>query len=493
MLDKNINNNFLLNDNKIEKKENDIKVNKNIVEHAECIFQMEKLHTKLNEIKEELATKNIKINDQIDDIKDYNIRLTSKNTEIQKYVELCDNYKNIIVENEKRYTSTILGLKNENERLKLQVKELLYWKNNHVCKINSDDIEQDLYDKIYKDVKEDIINEFNVKDSSEYIELKNINEQYNFKISDLEIKLEKLNLDVKNNVLFKQMKKKNDILNNEIIELKKENTIKNNSINFDKQVIIDEIKSSLETNFLTEKKEIKDKYENIISNLNIKINSLENKSNKNKTVKKENKYNKEYLYKGFSIFEDDDIEWKKIAGCFTYKKFKLLYKFNDAIENDKNINQNTYNEVIEYLNEKAVYNGDGKIKKISPYYKNKLKRVSELYNIFRTDLININIKTSFITSLNKEQFELFINILREEINKRNLNLNDISSYSSESVNTYYNNNNENILKCVNEKCNNYYEDYNEYCEICNTNTKICDNCGDEFITDKKHIIECGSC
>lgn len=99
----------------------------------------------------------------------------------------------------------------------------------------------------------------------------------------------------------------------------------------------------------------------------------------------------------------------------------MLYEFNESIKRDKKVNQDTYNEIIEYLNNKAVLNSSGKIKKLSPYYRNKLKRISEIYNLFNEKLINVNINTGFISSLNKDQFEMFINILNNELNKENTN------------------------------------------------------------------------
>lgn len=391
--------------------------NENIELHSECI---------------------IKINDFHDEL------LKEKTN----YITLEYRY-NILYESHKELEKKFNIIEKENDELKLSNKELFkkldkYEKYENGIKDQYDNIVNNLNSTILK-LNEDI----DILNSNKNKDVENIKEQNKLLIIDNE-RIKKQLFEIQN----KEITNKND--NDILLENSKNEII--DSITKDIELKYSNNFKSLNKTIEDFKIEIRHK-DDIINNLNIKINSLENKSDKNKTVKKENKYNKEYLYKGFSILDDDDIKWKKIAGTFTYKKFKLLYNFNDAIENDKNINQDTYNEVIEYLNEKAVYNGDGKIKKISLYYKNKLKRVSELYNIFGKKLININIKTSFITSLNKDQFELFINILNDEIDKRNLILNDISSDSEESIKTYYNNNNESIKNskdnCKYDLCNSY--------------------------------------
>lgn len=94
--------------------------------------------------------------------------------------------------------------------------------------------------------------------------------------------------------------------------------------------------------FDSEYKKLKEEKDKIIDELKTKI---EKKSNKNK-VTKDVKNTIEYLYKGFSIYNDTNVEWKVIAGSFTYKKIKMLYEFNESIKSDKNVNQDTYNEVI---------------------------------------------------------------------------------------------------------------------------------------------------
>ncbi len=108
--------------------------------------------------------------------------------------------------------------------------------------------------------------------------------------------------------------------------------------------------------------------------------------------------------------------------------------------------------------------------------------------------------------MKNNEFDEFLNILDEKINKRNIPKTDFKDLSDIILNEkqYPFKNSENIsvdnikhveeiTKCINEKCNNYYEGYSDYCDTCNLNTKTCENCGDEFITDKDFITECGDC
>lgn len=362
---------MLTKDNKslfINKKEN-------IELHSECIIRINDLHDKL------LLEKKI-----YDTLYDSYKRLEINYKDLQKV-----NEENVII---------MIDMRQELEKLK-------DWKNSHNC------------------------NNINLEETKEYIELKNINEGYNNKIIKLEYEIKNIQLksNIEDNFLFVQMKKQNESLNNEILNLKNKEDY---NINIDEKIklSLEEQKEELFNHFSVERDKIKNEHatllesikkekDKVIEDLRLKIN---NKYNGNKNSK-DDKNSLNYLYKGFSFFDESDTKWKVMAGSFTYKKFKILYDFNDAIEKDIDVNQSSYNEVIEYLNDKTVLNGSGKYKKLSPYYKNKLKRISEIYNIFGKKLININIKSSFIASLNKEQFELFINILKKEINIKYQNKN----------------------------------------------------------------------
>lgn len=333
-----------------------------------------------------------------------------------------------------------------------------------------------------------INNNINIIETPEYIEIKNINEKNNTRILELETKLRMLDSNIEDNDLFKQIKMQNDILlqnnktlNTENEEIKQrlikiENNNNNSDINIsdnkqDDNIDIDfKIKESIkialkeqQVMFDSEYKKLKEEKDKIIDELKTKI---EKKSNKNK-VTKDDKNTIEYLYKGFTIYNDTDVEWKVIAGSFTYKKFKMLYDFNESIKSDKNVNQDTYNEVIEYLNDKAVLNSYGKRKKLSPYYRTKLKRISKIYNLFDDKLINVNINTGFITSLSKNQFEMFINILNNELNKENTNNENKDDNINLDINDNIIENENNSKKCGNfgYGCSNYVNN-RTYCKEC---------------------------
>lgn len=278
-----------------------------------------------------------------------------------------------------------------------------------------------------KDIK---MKSINIKESDEYKDLEKIKEQNSSLVKN-------------NKILESENKEINRKLDNIGINNKVDiPDIENSENNVDSKIneVLEKQKEIIKKEYEDIIKNIKEEHKKAIEDLNQKI---KNKS-KNK-INKEDKNTLEYLYKGFTIYDNSQIKWKQIAGNFTYNKFKLLYEFNEAIKEDKNVNQDTYNEVIEYLNDKAVLNSYGKIKKLSPYYKNKLKRVSEIYFMFKDKLINVNINTGFISSLSKEQFKMFINILNNELNKDdNINTN---------INVNINNNREN--KSILKKCNNF--------------------------------------
>ena len=124
-------------------------------------------------------------------------------------------------------------------------------------------------------------------------------------------------------------------------------------------------------------------------------------------------------------------------------------------------------------------------KKSKWYFTKKIKRCLYLYDNYINSLKIINFSISFITNLSEEDWNAWIELLDKIINENNLkdNNEDISSEDKTSNNNT--NSDKNILKCKYGFCNNYKK--------CKCTIKICDNCEDEFITDKFHIVECGDC
>lgn len=98
-------------------------------------------------------------------------------------------------------------IEKENKELNIKVDDLLLWKKNHT--MNMEDTKKIIKDEMYKNY---INKEINVKETPEYIDLKNINEDYNKKIINLESKLEKINTNIEDNVLFKNIKEQNILL-----------------------------------------------------------------------------------------------------------------------------------------------------------------------------------------------------------------------------------------------------------------------------------------
>ncbi len=101
-------------------------------------------------------------------------------------------------------------IEKENKELNIKVDDLLLWKKYHNCNgMDMEDTKKIIKDEMYKNY---INKEINVKETPEYIDLKNINEDYNKKIINLESKLEKINTNIEDNVLFKNIKEQNILL-----------------------------------------------------------------------------------------------------------------------------------------------------------------------------------------------------------------------------------------------------------------------------------------
>jgi hypothetical protein len=79
--------------------------------------------------------------------------------------------------------------------------------------------------------------------------------------------------------------------------------------------------------------------------------------------------------------------------------------------------------------------------------------------------------------MNNDIFKKWLNILDNIINEKYKSINNLDLNNKNTP--------ENILRCENEYCNKYYENYKGYCDTCDSNTKICDNCGDNLLLIEK--------
>jgi hypothetical protein len=249
--------------------------------------------------------------DYIIQVKDLNDKLLKEKT---KYTELQTKY-NILEKENKNKDKKI-------EKMEFDIKNLYLWKNDHKC-----------YDNINMDeVKKDIINKINIKETQEYIDLKSINKSYTNKITKMEEDMEKiqLNFNIEDNVLLTQLKEQNILLS----ETNK--TLKTNyyKLELDKKKIKHDLLNIKKDNFhhddtIIDQNEIKVNVEDII---------LENKKhdkiveeNINKIINKLDK-----LYE--KDFTDEQITINKSLIGF-YSKIYDLIKDKDEKKDVQYINE----------------------------------------------------------------------------------------------------------------------------------------------------------
>jgi hypothetical protein len=265
------------------------KNNENVYLHSNYIVQVKELHDKL--LKEKTNYFN----------------LNNKYTELQAK---C----NIIEKENKNKDKKI-------EKLEFDIKNLYLWKNDHKC-----------YDNINMDeVKKDIINKINIKETQEYIDLKSVNESYTNKITKMEEDMEKIQLkfNIEDNVLFKQLKEQNILLS----ETNK--TLKTNydRLELDNKKIKQDLLDIKKDNFHHDEAIIK---QNEIE-VNIENTILENKDGKiveENIIKIINKLDK--LYR--KDFTDEQITINKSLISF-YSKIYDLIKDKDEKKDAQYINE----------------------------------------------------------------------------------------------------------------------------------------------------------
>jgi hypothetical protein len=338
-----------------------------------------------------------------------------------------DKIHNDLLKEKNKYESLYninTGLVNKIKDLQSQMDDLAKWKDDHICKC-------------------DCSNNFNIKETSEYIEIKNINKSYNDKILQLESDIEKIQLNskIEDNHLFKQIRKQNEILNDEINILKKikeeDISVEDNSLfkqvqqqnclllesNKKLKTDLDDMKNENDNVIKTIREEyqkIIEEYQKIIEELKLNINNNSNKIKKNKEKNEVKNIKTIYLSDSITIYEEFYEPWQKYAGNFTYNKFKTLYNFDCLINEDDNVNKNTYIEVIQWLNDKPSLIKYGNINKLSYHYKRKLNRIVEVYNKYKDRLINININTGFLGRLSDNDYKQWLNILDNKINEKDI-------------------------------------------------------------------------
>lgn len=165
--------------------------NENVDLHSDCIIQINNFHDEL--LKEK--TNYIILDNKHKGLQSkYNTLEKDNEKNIKKIEKLEINYKDL----ETKYDKNLLDL----QYLSSNYIELNQWRKSHNC-IDNINMEE---------IKKDVIKEIDLKETKEYIDLKSINESYNKKIINLESKIEKINLNIEDNILFKQVKEQNNVL-----------------------------------------------------------------------------------------------------------------------------------------------------------------------------------------------------------------------------------------------------------------------------------------
>lgn len=139
----------------------------------------------------------------------------------------------------------------DNKYLKQEVKNLQITINSYETKLSILQRQYDINSSInVEEIKKDIMKKINVNDFSEYIELKNLNENYNNKIIKLEEDIKNIQLvpNIEDNEIFKKIKKQNEELN---IKFEKQelkyNSLYNDYINLQNEKVKNIISSSPKT------------------------------------------------------------------------------------------------------------------------------------------------------------------------------------------------------------------------------------------------------
>jgi hypothetical protein len=135
-----------------------------------------------------------------------------------------------------------------------------------------------------------------------------------------------------------------------------------------------EIKSNIEDNILF--KQIKEQNKNLLEFNNKLQNDYKSLNNeitilKNKDIKDSKNIKTIYLSDSITIYKELDKPWQKMQ--------VILHIINE----DDNVNKNTYIEVIQWLNDKPSLKKHSNINKLSYHYKRKLNRIVEVYNKYK--------------------------------------------------------------------------------------------------------------
>lgn len=465
----------------------------NIINHIDCINQMDKLHEKLKSYEERLVEKDSRIKEleeMFEASQNTNKGLFDRNIELNEQIQkLEDKVSNL----EMKYKEIEI----EKDKYKIKTK-------NFVNKLKElDIIEEDRFidfiEKFKNNINGNKINEpIDIINSNEYINLQKDNIEMKAQIDDLNIKL----------YSFSSNKNIDDKINDFSIEDK----------------INQAISIFKEEQDLKHKEEIKF-YKNNIQELEEKMNARNSIPTPSSSTEKEEKTNNKDIdeklicskcnkenvflysvgiYKGFcrncknidllELLKKDTIFFDKLdesqKGYRTINNFtetlyyKLLYNNNIYLDAEKDgIDTTNWNILINYIK---------KYKQIdTSKIKNKLMRSRSLILLFNDNkfkdiqyiIKGINFSSKILYNLNENQWLDYRTFIENILNSKLEKLNNKNNINSKDL----------IYPCINDICEETVNIEGFYCNICNKDLKPCKHCKNQFWTDDSDIVNCDDC
>lgn len=441
-----------------------------------------------DEIIERQANEILVLNEQLEAVK---IELKQAKKEIKDLNYQINNLTSCIIDGPKN-----VKIKDSHEFIQMELERNELFQQLEEFKNNNKIENSELFIKLKKerDTYKNDYNELNLR--IQELEKNNINENIKNGVKDNINIDDKIKLSV-DEALSKQSQELNEDFDKRFNLYKEEQNIKFNDLNDNYIKLQNKMdKQSIPTPSNSNETK-KEKNKNNKNNNNIEENLICSK------CKKENKFLYNIgLYKGFcrscknndllniliknTIFFDklDDKQkgYRTINNFVETLYYKLLY--------NNNIYTDAIKDGIDITNWKILIDYIKKYKEIDTIkIKNKILRSRSLILLFNEDKykdiqdiikgINFSFKTLY--SLDEDQwldYKIYLEqLLDNKLNEKNKNNDDITSIDNSNI--------KNVLKCKYDFCNNY--------KNCKCNIKICDNCDEEFITNKKYITECGDC
>lgn len=449
------------------------KQKENIINHIDCINQMDKLHEKLKSYDECLVERDSRIKEleeMFEASQDTNKSLFDRNIELNEQIQKLEDkvsnlemkYKEIEIEKDKYKIKT--------KRFVTRLKEL---------DIIEEDKFLDFIGKYRNDINENkvIYEPIDIKSSNEYINLRKNNDDMKIQIEELNIKLNSF---------------PNDKIKEAIdIELEKQKIKHNEEINIYKNNIqkLEHNLNKINTGIPTPSNSSENKIDNddiLIDKIKCKKCNKLTKPLKNKKVELCYKCNKENqgndFINNFKVFDEpnkNEIGYnsKILAAEETYIKLNYLNSLFITAKDD-GIDITNLKELIDYIKENKLI--DDKQYNIIKF---KILRASSLISLFNNNkyvyiqnyIKRINFKIKDIAKLLPEQWNQFRVFIEKYLDKQLENIK------------------EKDYPCKNDICEETVNVEGIFCNDCRENLKICKGCKKEFCMDDEDIKYCEDC